>query len=132
VIPLALLLVAWTVQFGPDTLEAAGWDYFAAQTIIEGAEVAMLWAMLALWLSAQPVGRDLHQRAGAWCGRWACWWCCIEGLERAGCRLAFDVHKPMPDSTVNVCDLATGLHMTWASVSAAVLLACLAIESTRR
>jgi hypothetical protein len=31
------------------------------------------------------------------------------GPERAGCRLEFNGHLSMPDSTVNTCDLAAWL-----------------------
>jgi hypothetical protein len=128
----ALLLAAWCIQFGPDAAESVGADYFAAQTVVEGLEVAGLWCCVGLWLSVRQVGDSVPARAGAWCSRWAAWWCCVEGLERAGCRLAFDVTRPMPDSTVNACDLATGLPMTWVSVAAAVVLASLAAETIRR
>ena len=130
--PALILLLAWVVQFGADTAESWGWDYFAAVAVTNGVEVAILWALLAIRLSAQHVGPSLSDRAGAWCARCACWWCAIEGCERAGCRLAFDMTVPPPRSDVNICDIATGLPMTWVSIAAAVALACLAIESTRR
>jgi len=131
-IPPLVLLFAWAVQFGPDIGESIGWNYFASQAVAWGAEAALLWGLLALWMGAQRPEITLSARAGSWCARLACWGCAIEGAERAGCRLAFPMDRPPPSSDVNICDLATGLPMTWLSISAAMLLACLAVESTRR
>lgn len=107
---LAPEMVAWATE----TSQAA-WGYVA-----HGVEAAVIWAALAAYGG---------QRIAAVCmlGVW-------EGVQRGACRLAFPMVSapPRPPPGQNLCDVATGLPLSWVSIVAIALVAAVIAEGHRR
>lgn len=93
----------------------AAWEF-----VVFGLEAAVLWLIVgaaARWVSVQAVAA----------------WGAMEGGMRAGCRLALPMDRPprLGDGQ-NLCDVATGLPASWASLAAALFVACIAQEEAAR
>lgn len=122
----ALLCFAVLVVFAPELAEAlrAG-DPVAWQDVAWGVEAGALWGYAACMANKRS-GLD-----GLLC-RGVCWWMAIEGLCRAGARLALGMHEhPSIPADVNALDCLTGLPMTWVSLLTAVALAAVMPELHR-
>jgi hypothetical protein len=92
----------------------AAWEY-----VLFAAEATILW--LAVGATARLVSL---QAAAAWGA--------MEGAQRAGCRLVLPMDRPPPKVPgVSLCDAATGLPMSSASLLAALFVACIAQEVDR-
>lgn len=92
----------------------AAWEY-----VLFAAEATVLW--LAVGASTRLVSL---QAAAAWGA--------MEGSQRAACRLALPMDAPPPKVPgLTLCDAATGLPMSWASLVAALFVACVAQEAQR-
>ena len=121
------LLAAFVVllQFGPEGAELAGLGTESAwQYVASGLESAGLWAFMGLVMLMGKQPAQLARRLGLWACAAACWWAAIEGMERAGCRLAFGMHhKPAIPAAQTLCDAALGVPVSGLSVVLALLLA---------
>ena len=112
----ALAVFVVVLQFGPELAAALGFGSESAwQYVASGLESAALWTAVALFV------RGL--------GSVAAWWAAVEGAERAGCRLAFDM-ATKPATNLPLCDAALGVPASGLSVVVAIALAGL-IEWSR-
>jgi hypothetical protein len=112
VIAAALLMLAALAHLAPDVLAAVGggsvraWEYVAG-----GAELACLYAAVGFFLrhwTVTPVAA----------------WGAAEGLQRAGCRLAFPMDRaPQLAEGQTLCTAATGMPTGWVGLAVAVLVA---------
>lgn len=105
----ALLLLVVLVHFAPEHLadalhqSATAWGYVAG-----GVEAAALWLIVGLLVTSRPA------RAVAAYGA-------AESALQPACRLAFDMASPPPKPLPgqNLCDIATGMDLSWLSIAAA-------------
>jgi hypothetical protein len=89
----------------------------AWEAVLFAVEVAVLW----LWVGASS--RLIALQAAAT-------WGAMESAQRGACRLAFPMDRPPPKvQGQNLCDIATGLPVSWVSVVAALFVACIAQEA---
>lgn len=122
-----LLLLAAACIFLPELLPlVAGGSVAAWFYVFSGIEAAALWAIAAALL-ASHTGHVLTV------GRAVCAWASFEALQRPMCRLPFPMDRPppKPPEGKNLCDVVTGLPMSWVSVVAALFLAALVQEFER-
>ena len=118
--PHAALILVVVVHFAPEHLaellghSAAAWHYVAY-----GLEAAALWLALGIMVRTIPVMAVATYGA-------------MEGLQRSACRLALPMDSApalLPGQTL--CDAATGLPVSFASLLAAFVVVVLADKSRR-
>ena len=123
-----LLALAVAAAFLPEVLPAllggtrSAWFY-----VLSGMEAGALWFAVGSLLAVSQMPR--HAMTAARC---VCAWGAFESVQRPMCRLAFAMDRPptLPEGK-NLCDVATGLPMSWVSVVAALFLAALVQEFER-
>lgn len=109
----ALLLLVVLVHFAPEHLaealhqSAAAWAYVAT-----GVQAVALWLIVGLLVPSRPA------RAVAAYGA-------AESALQPTCRLAFSMASPPPKPLPgqNLCDIATGMDLSWLSIAAACAVA---------
>ena len=125
----ALLALAVAAAFLPELMAWLGFGTPGAWFfVVSGAESWALWVLVAGFVSAKQILP--HCKTLAQC---VCAWAAFEAAQRPVCRLAFPMDRappPMPAGK-NLCDIATGLPMSWVSVVAALFLAALVQEHQR-
>jgi hypothetical protein len=115
----ALLLLFGLANYGPELVgwaagqSAKAWDY-----VLQGAQSAALWALLA---SMVP-----HILARASCALGA-----FEAMQRPVCRLMFPMDAPPQTGGPNLCEAAIGVPVAWVNALAALFVALLAQEVHR-
>lgn len=119
-------MLAVAAAFLPEILPAllggtsAAWMY-----VMSGAEAWALWVVVAALASFAKLPE--HAMTTIRC---VCSWGAFEAMQRPVCRLAYPMNTPppMPPSGQNLCDVVTGLPMSWVSVVAALFLAAIIQE----
>lgn len=105
-------MVAALAHLAPELLAAiSGGSVRAWEYVAGGAELACLYAAIGFFLrhwTVTPVAA----------------WGAVEGLQRAGCRLAFPMDRPpqLLDGQT-LCTAATGMPTGWVGLAAAVVVA---------
>lgn len=124
-----LLAVAVGAAFLPELMpyltggSVAAWAY-----VMGGIEAWALWVVVGLLVASTPARQHAITTARCICG-----WGAFEAIQRPACRLAYPMDRapPRPADGSNLCDMATGLPMSWVSVVAALALASLVQEYER-
>lgn len=120
----ALLLVAALIYLAPAALVSllggriTAWEYVAW-----GAEATFLWAFVFYVLL-----RALPPRAARLLPLAIAAWACLEGAERAVCRVMLPMDQPLVIGDQTLCEAAIGYSVTWFSIVAAAFIACFAQE----
>lgn len=115
----ALLLLFGLANYGPELVawaageSAKAWDY-----VLQGAQAAALWTLLAGFIP--------HILARATCALGA-----FEALQRPACRLMFPMDRPAQVGGLNLCEAAIGMPVAWINALAALFVAVLAQEVQR-
>jgi hypothetical protein len=104
----ALMLAAAVAHLAPEHLARHVGGSMGAWAIVGyGIEALALWCAVTLWAYDQR-GRFGAKASGAMASVAA--WGIFESVQRASCRLAFDMGKPPPrvGEGKNLCDVAAG------------------------
>lgn len=107
-----LMVVAVMAHLAPEHVaRALDHSQAAWESAMYGLEAAVLWLAVGAVFSSVPV-----QAVAAYGA--------MEGAQRAACRLAFPMDRPPPKlgPGENLCDRASGMPASWASLMAASLV----------
>lgn len=116
-----LMFSAALAHLAPEHIASAMEHSQAAwESALYGLEAALLWLALGASVAVIPV-----QAVAAYGA--------MEGAQRAACRLAFPMDRPPPklNPGENLCDRASGMPASWASLMAASLVV-MQIAGSRR
>lgn len=119
-----LLLLACMAAFLPELMASiAGGTVSAWFYAMSGLEAAALWATSAVLVSETKGPFSFGAKA-------ICAWGAFEAIQRPMCRLMYPMDRPppKPPDGKNLCDVVTGLPMSWVAVLAALFLAALVQE----
>ena len=115
---MSLLIVAALISLAPVLLPYLGGSEGAWQYVADGISAALAWG----WLSTRSTGMTCA----------AAVFLAVEGLERAGCRLAWPMGSKPATGGQSLCEAAIGLPDEWLSLLALVIAIAVAQEGIGR
>lgn len=109
-----LLLIAALISLAPVLLPLVHGTEGAWQYVVDGVAAALAWGLLAT------------RSTGLTCAAAA--FLAVEGLERAGCRMAWPMTGKPQTGGMSLCEAAIGLPDEWLSLLALLIAVAIAQE----